>query len=58
MRHTVTGMLEQKDGIQLTAELIPLQKIKEFQKVLFNQNKISVVYYVIFKMLIYDWQKL
>lgn len=30
MRHTVTGMLEQKDGIQLTAELIPLQKIKEF----------------------------
>lgn len=32
VRHTVTGMLEQKDGLQLPASLIPLQKIREVQK--------------------------
>lgn len=36
VRHAVTGMLGQKYGIQLTVSLIPLQKIKELQKVLFN----------------------
>lgn len=42
VRHAVTGRLEQKDGIQLTVKLIPLLKIREFQKVFFIQNKISI----------------
>ena len=32
VRHAVTGTLEQKDGLQLTASLIPSQKIREVQK--------------------------
>lgn len=42
VRHTVTGMLEQKDGIQLPVEVIPLQKIREFLKVFFNHSKIAI----------------
>lgn len=38
VRHAVTGRLEQKGGMKL----IPLLKIREFQKVFFIQNKISI----------------
>lgn len=49
VRHAVTEMLERKDGIQLTVSPIPLQKIKEFQKVFSNQKEISVSMYMFLK---------
>ena len=48
VRHAVTGTLEQKDGTQHTVWLIPSQKIREFQKVFFDHNKISVSVCVMF----------